>query len=396
MNPQLQQQSTRRRCKVSKDERGLLRLGDFFLSHVLRAVAGFSMLWLFAAALSTPCAAQTAVLSSAAGGFAISGPIPLLPIPTYHAGFGNVNGLGVGTPATGVTALAVSGGEFYYTPINFIVAGANAGHPAVIWAYMSTSFSNSSSVLQLMSCPSPGPCTSFSNYSAVPNTQASEIVVLPQTTSTGTFTAYLGLFVGSVNGIPITSSDSATVMFDVRDDRHGLLSQVELQLDTPNESVQTAVRLQLGTATGGLAVTARGGTPDYQGDFGTVNGLGIGPAAGLTIVTGQVAGGSLYTTPYLVEPQFSGFSAANNTTITVYLSTNFVHSAVLNLYDSSTSGSGYSLISTSSGAQTQITSAAGNGTNITRYLGLFVSNANGAGSFTGSDSATLTYTITVQ
>jgi hypothetical protein len=32
---------------------------------------------------------------------------------------------------------------------------------------------------------------------------------------------------------------------------------------------------------------------------------------------------------------------------------------------------------------------------VTPYLGLFVSNVNGAGAFNGSDSATLTYTLTV-
>jgi len=109
-----------------------------------------------------------------------------------------------------------------------------------------------------------------------------------------------------------------------------------------------------------------------------------------------VAGGRLYTGPYLLQPAFSGFSTVNNAFITVYVSTNFVHSAVLKLYDSGTSASGYGTISTSSGAQTQITNSAGNGVNITRYLGLFVSNINGVGSFSGADTATLTYTITVQ
>lgn len=347
-------------------------------------------------ALSLAGNAQTGTLTSAVGGFLITGPSPALPIPVYHAGFGNVNGLGIGNAGAGLTKIAVAGGEFYYTPINFVIAGANPGHPAVVNVYLATNFANPTSVIQLMSCPSPGPCTSFSNYTALPTSFATEITVVPVTTSGGTFTGYLGLFVGNVNGTAVTRPDSATIMFDVEDNRHGILNQIKLQLDTPSENVQTAVQLQLATAPSGLAITATGASPDYKVNFGNVNGLGVGPAAGITVVPGQVAGGSLYTSPYLLQPAFSGFSTVNNAFITVYVSTNFVHSAVLKLYDSGTSASGYGAISTSSGAQTQITSSAGNGVNVTRYLGLFVSNVNGVGSFSGADTATLTYTITVQ
>ena len=113
-------------------------------------------------------------------------------------------------------------------------------------------------------------------------------------------------------------------------------------------------------------------------------------------MNGQAPGGVIYSTPYLIEPAFSGFSSFSSTKITVYVSTDFVHPAVLKLYDSQSQLSGYSAISKNSGAPTQITGSASNGANITEYLGLFVSNVNGAGSFRGADKATLTYTITVQ
>ena len=364
---------------------------------LLRAILGKScVIALLCMAVTLSVNAQTGTLTSAVGGFLITGPSPALPIPVYHAGFGNVNGLGIGNAGAGLTKVAVTGGELYYTPINFVIAGANPGHPAVVNVYLASSFTNPTSVIQLMSCPSPGPCTGLSNYTAVPTSFGTEITIVPTTTSTGTFTGYLGLFVGDINGTAVTRPDSATIMFDVEDNRHGILNQIKLQLDTPSETVQTAVQLQLATAPSGLTITATGASPDYQVNFGNVNGLGVGPGAGVTVVPGQVAGGSLYTTPYLLEPAFSGFSVVNNAIVSVYVSTNFVHSAVLKLYDSGTSASGYGAISTSSGVQTQITTSAGNGTNITRYLGLFVSNVNGVGSFSGADTATLTYTITVQ
>jgi hypothetical protein len=125
--------------------------------------------------------------------------------------------------------------------------------------------------------------------------------------------------------------------------------------------------------------------------------LGINPAAGLTIVNGQVANGALYTTPYLIKPTFSGFNTTSGTTISTYVSTDFVHSTILKLYDSGSSGSGYGAISKNSGSPTQITNSVTSGSSITRYLGLFVGNNNAPGIVTGSpETATLTYTITVQ
>jgi len=243
-----------------------------------------------------------------------------------------------------------------------------------------------------MSCAYPGPCTSFSNYSNLPTTQATEIPVLPTQTSSTNYTAYLGLFVQSFNGT-IVGSDSATLNFDVFDATHNHLSTVQLKLNNPSVTVQSAVQLQLATAASGITITPTGASPDYVASFGNVNGLGVLPGTGLSVVTGQVSNGSLYATPYTISPAFSGFSTTSGTKITVY-SSGFAHPAVLKLYDSGSSGSGYGLISTSSGSPTTITSSVTNGTSFTRYLGLFVSNSNG--SFTGNDTATLTYTITVQ
>ncbi len=383
-------QSTPTGCRVHQGKRGLLRLGKriygfrgIVLGFLVANFLGFSL----------PSTAQTAALATSGSGITFTGPLPILPTPTYHAGFGAVNGLGIGNPS-GLQKTAVAGGEFYYTPYNIVVSGANPGHPAEVDAYISSGFSNSSSVIQLMSCPYPGPCNTFASYTALPNTQAGEILVLPLQTASASYTAYLGILVTSFNG-SIVSPDTASVMFDVEDNRHAIISHTLLKLDTPGTTIQEAVQLQLATAPSGLAISA-GGTTDYATNFGTVNGLGIGPGAGLTVVTGQAPGGVIYSTPYLIEPAFSGFSSFSNTKITVYVSTDFVHPAVLKLYDSQSQLSGYNAISKNSGSPTQITGNASNGTNITEYLGLFVSNMSGAGSFQGADKATLTYTITVQ
>ena len=69
---------------------------------------------------------------------------------------------------------------------------------------------------------------------------------------------------------------------------------------------------------------------------------------------------------------------------------------ILSLKDSATGSIGsFSNISTNCGAATSLTSSAGDRSTVARYLGLFVSNVNGATAFTGLDNAILTYTLTV-
>ena len=128
-------------------------------------------------------------------------------------------------------------------------------------------------------------------------------------------------------------------------------------------------------------------------NFGNVNGLGIGPSAGLT--TSAQAGGIVYSTPYNLLPIFSDINSTN-ASIKVCVSTTFTHSAVLALEDSSSGSSGsFSNISSNCGSATPLTASAGNRSTVARYLGLFVSKVNGATAFTGVDNATLTYTLTV-
>src|SRR5205085_6858326 len=84
----------------------------------------------------------------------------------------------------------------------------------------------------------------------------------------------------------------------------------------PLNTVQNAVRLTLATAPGGLTVTPQA---DYSMSFGNVNGLGFGPAAGLTTVA--AAGGVVYSTPYLLQTAFADFTSTT-ATIKVFVSTN--------------------------------------------------------------------------
>lgn len=406
MNPRFQQQSTPRRCETGKARRGLLPLRILSFYKALQPALKVSTLWLLFAGAPLPCESQIALLSSAAGGFTITGPNPVLPIPTYHAGFGNVNGLGI-TPGAGLTAVPATGGELYYTPINFIVVGANKGHPVVIDAYMSSNFANPSSVLQLMACPNGGACTSYGGYTALPTTQAAEITVLPTQTSSGTYTAYLGLFVGSVNGAAIASPDSATVMFDVEDDKHGILTQIKLQLDTPSETVQTAIRLTVAASTG-CGFSAPTGGQDFHLDFGTVDALAInGPCAntgGAGKYPPTVPGSSddtIYYSNYTVKPEFTA-QAQTSGTVNMYVSSTFAPNTSLTVVDGGTSStlpaqSSFTATPTNAAAASSIVTGAANGTTYTRWIGVEVAHTNGA-SVAGLGSqqiATVTYNFTV-
>ncbi len=306
--------------------------------------------------------------------------------PSYSGSIGNVNGLGIGTPGSGVSLITsgISGGVFYYTPYNYNMTGINGSATGSVTAYVSTNFSHPA-IVTLYSCLSS--CTSFSSYGLMSTNSAAPNTLITGAAGGSTTTAYIGVFVSNTNGASAFSgSDSVTISFTLTNSNNGQTDTVTLAVST---TVQTAVILTLGTGSGGLTVSP---ASDYSMNFGNVNGLGINPAAGLTATA--VTGGYLYSTPYVLTPTFSSFTSTSGT-LKAYVSTNFIHTAILELRDSATSGGTYSAISTNSGGQTSITTSATTSTTVTRYLGMWVSNASGASAFTGADSATLTYTLTV-
>src|SRR5262249_26265161 len=151
-------------------------------------------------------------------------------------------------------------------------------------------------------------------------------------------------------------------------------STVTLALNTPNETVQTALQLLLATAPGGLTISP---SSDFSANYGNANGLGVGtPSSGLTVVS--AAGGVIYSTPYYLQPSFSSFASATGS-LSMHVSTAFAHPNTLTLQDAASSGGPYTSVSTSSSFPTSITTSANSGSTITRYLGLFVSSSNGAG-----------------
>ena len=344
--------------------------------------------------LPTPAwASVTLTLASAAGGATIIGVAPV-----YSSGYGNVNGLGVGTPGAGISVVTagVSGGALYTTPYNIVLSGLNGAHRATVAGYVSANFVHSS-ILILETCYPASGCGSGGSFTTLSTNPLAPTTVIGTDQPNGTYTASLGLFVANTDGAgAFTGPDQAILTLTATDTINGETRTVTLALATPLENVQTAVELLVSTAPGGLSITP---AADFAANFGNTNGMGVGvPSPGLSILADS--GGVLYTTPYLIQPSFSSF-ASTTCSVTVYVNADFVHPSTLALRDAATSAGPYSNISKLAVSPTPLTTTAASGSSITRYLGLFVSSANGAGAFpgtagaSGADSATLTYTLTV-
>ncbi len=164
-------------------------------------------------------------------------------------------------------------------------------------------------------------------------------------------------------------------------------SQINLRANT-----QKAIQIDILSSASGAAVTGTTGpssTGVFSLDFGQVDGLGLSSgAAGVTVTVSPT--GALYSTPIILVPKFSGFATTNGS---VSVSLDF------------TAGNLRGQLATREGASTAamasvlapatITTAATNGTPITRYVGLFISNANGPFAVTGPLSSRLIYQVTV-
>ena len=322
-------------------------------------------------------------------GFTLSG-IGITPVGNnYSTTFGVMNALGLGTPAAGLTVAPSGSGALYFTTLQVSVQ-VPGNQTATLTAFVSTNFTNPAAQV-LQNCPRTATCTASGGYSTMSTVQAAPSTVIANT-GNATVTAGIGIFLPDNDGATAFSGvdNVAVVTYVLTDNNNNKIQTATLSFNAaPNNTVQTAVQLTLATASGGLAVTP---AADYSMNYGTVNGLGFGPGAGLTTV--PAAGGVIYTTPYLLQPVFTDFTSTT-ATIKVFVSTNFVHPTILKMNDAAASAGPYTLIGTSAGTATQITSTAGDRSSITRFLGLFVSNANGGTAFTGNDSATLTFTLTV-
>jgi hypothetical protein len=163
-----------------------------------------------------------------------------------------------------------------------------------------------------------------------------------------------------------------------------------------NVTVQNAVQLTL--ATGSLCTVGAGSGTDYSVTFGNIDALGInnGSCGNKFAPTTPGSTNSVYYTDYSVTPVFISQAVSTNT-ITAYVSANFAK-ASLSVLQSTSAPSGIgdlSAMSTSSGSPTSVATNATSGTGITRYVGVAVAPTNGA-SLTGTDAATITYTLTVQ
>jgi hypothetical protein len=341
--------------------------------------------------LAKPALAQqgTFSLSSAPGGIALTvgggG-------NTYSSQFGVMNALGIGAPSAGVTVIPLSNGALYFTTYRLTMTGLPNPHLAAVTAFVNSNFTHPAALV-LQSCPSTSACTASGNFSAMSTVAGAPTTVVPAPgINNQTVTAGLGIFLPDNDGAAaFTGLDTARITLIATDTTNNkTIATVEIRLDTPQgETVQNAVRLTLATATGGLTVTP---ASDFSMNFGNVNGLGFGPGAGLTTVA--AAGGVIYSTPYLLQPAFGDFTSTT-ATIKTFASTNIAHPAILVLRDAAASAGPYNNIGLTAGTATQITNTAADRSSITRFLGLFVSNVNGATAVTGSDSATLTFTLTV-
>ena len=167
-------------------------------------------------------------------------------------------------------------------------------------------------------------------------------------------------------------------------------------------NVTVAKAIQLTLATGSLGSTPcavnAGGGGDYNMSFGTVDALGIStPTCGARFApTTPGVTPSVYYADYQLTPIFTSQTVSTNT-VSAYVSSNFAKSNLSVVQANTTPGSIAALtaMSTSSGAQTSLATNATSGTALTRYVGLSVAPTNGA-SLTGADTATVTFTMTVQ
>ncbi|HLJ29560.1 MAG TPA: hypothetical protein VKY85_22815 [Candidatus Angelobacter sp.] len=168
-------------------------------------------------------------------------------------------------------------------------------------------------------------------------------------------------------------------------------------------NIQKAIRLTLSTGTAAVthcAVVANGGNPDYTMNLGTVDALGINAGnCNLFGPTNPGVDNAIYWSDYNLTPVFTSQSTTNNT-VTAQVTTDFAapHNVFV-VRDSANSNAvpagAASFTAVGTGSADTIATNAASGTAQTRYIGVAVTPANGATVLTGAQTATVTFTLTV-
>ena len=158
---------------------------------------------------------------------------------------------------------------------------------------------------------------------------------------------------------------------------------------------QAALQLDITTATGGATVTGATGnssTGVFGLDFGNVNALGLGtPTTGVTVSTASGTG-ALYTTPVTLTPRWAGYGS---TTASISVMMDPASGNAMGRAATREGAAAGTTAAPSTVLPTIFTTTATNKTAITRYVGVFISDANGAGAVSGALSSRLVYQVTV-
>jgi hypothetical protein len=169
-------------------------------------------------------------------------------------------------------------------------------------------------------------------------------------------------------------------------------------------TIQSAVQLTLSTGTAAVthcAVTTGTGT-DYAMSFGTVDALAInnGACNKFAPATPGVTN-AVYWSDYNLTPVFTSQAASTNASITAKVTTDFAAPHDLTVVRDSansatvpTSAASFTAVSTAT--PDTIASTVASGTALTRFIGVSVSPVNATGIPTTAQTATVTFTLTVQ
>ncbi len=164
-------------------------------------------------------------------------------------------------------------------------------------------------------------------------------------------------------------------------------------------TVQKAIRLTLSTGTQ-CTIAAGAAPPDYTMNFGNVDALAINNGSCGSKFAPATPGSTnaVYYSDYHLTPTFTNQSSTT-ASITAYVSSNFGSLTNVSIVQSNSAPAAIgdlTAMSTNSASQTAVGAGLANAVAITRYIGVSIAPTNsGVATVTGSDSATLTYTMTV-